>query len=253
MTCTMNPVMSDVRTPAVESRVLPASRMHRAIILGVLSTMLITCPVALPGQQPVSITTADSGMVAGLLWGSGNRGVVLVHGGRFDKTSWSSQAPAIAAAGFRVLAIDLRGTGESIAGAAGPDSLSNDVLAAVRFLRSEGATEVQVVGASLGGWAAAEASIAAADGEIAGLVLLAAPGIDHPERLRGRTLFVLAEHDTRSSGEVRLDAIRQQYARAGGLKELVLLGGSAHAQALFNTDQGPRLLAEILRFLTAAR
>jgi thioesterase domain-containing protein len=225
--------------------------MHKTAIVVLLSAAVIACPTPTFGQRSISFAAADSGVVAGLLWGSGIRGVVLVHGGRHDMTSWSPQAPTIAEAGFRVLAIDLRGRGESTAGTAGPDSLSHDVLGAVRFLRSEGATEVHVVGASLGGWAAAEAAIAAAEGEIAGLVLLAAPGIDHPERLRGRTMFVVAEHDARGSGELRLDAICQQHARAGGSKELLLLDGTAHAQALFDTDQGPLLLAEIIRFLIA--
>jgi len=35
-----------------------------------------------------------------------------------------------------------------------------------------------------------------------------------------------------------------------GPKELVILDGSAHAQFLFATDQGARLMREILRFLS---
>jgi len=33
-------------------------------------------------------------------------------------------------------------------------------------------------------------------------------------------------------------------------KELVVLKGSAHAQFIFETDQGERLLGEIIRFLS---
>jgi hypothetical protein len=32
---------------------------------------------------------------------------------------------------------------------------------------------------------------------------------------------------------------------------MILLDGDAHAQFLFETDQGPRVMREILRFLTA--
>lgn len=34
-------------------------------------------------------------------------------------------------------------------------------------------------------------------------------------------------------------------------KELVILEGSAHAQFIFTTDQGERLMREILRFISA--
>jgi hypothetical protein len=48
----------------------------------------------------------------------------------------------------------------------------------------------------------------------------------------------------------RLPQIREQYEKASGPKELVLLDGSAHAQFIFQTDQGERLMHEILRFLS---
>src|SRR6185437_6603925 len=43
------------------------------------------------------------------LYGSGTRGVVLAHGGRFHKESWKKQAEALADAGFLVLAVRFRG------------------------------------------------------------------------------------------------------------------------------------------------
>ena len=46
-------------------------------------------------------------------------------------------------------------------------------------------------------------------------------------------------------------SIRDQYARAPGPKELVILEGSTHAQFVFETEQGERLMFEILRFLSA--
>ena len=52
------------------------------------------------------------------------------------------------------------------------------------------------------------------------------------------------------SRSLRLPEIRDQYERAPEPKQLVILEGSAHAQHIFNTDQGERLMREILRFLT---
>ena len=43
--------------------------------------------------------------------------------------------------------------------------------------------------------------------------------------------------------------ISEHYARAPQPKQLIVLEGSAHAQFLFATDQGPRLFREIESFL----
>ena len=51
--------------------------------------------------------------------------------------------------------------------------------------------------------------------------------------------------------KLRLPKIREQYQGATEPKEFVILNGSAHAQFIFKTDQGDRLMREILRFLSA--
>jgi len=203
----------------------------------------------------VHFATADGGVVYADVYGAGEDAVVLAHGARFTKESWATQAPAIAKSGFRVLAIDFRGRGQSRGGSSpdAADALYLDVLAAVRYLREHGATTVSVVGASLGGWATARAAVAAPPGEIDAVILLAAPPIDEPEEIQGRKLFITAREDTDGHGRRRLDTIRQQYKRASKPKELVVLDGSAHAQFIFETKEGTRLMDEILRFLTAPR
>lgn len=191
-------------------------------------------------------------MVHADLYGKGERGVVLAHGGRFTKESWASQAQSLARADFRVLAIDFRGRGQSRGGPQ-PDSQNDvhlDVLAAVRYLHDTGAANVSVVGASFGGWAAARAAAEAEGGEIDRLVLLAASPIDEPQRLTGRKLFITTRDDFSGDGVLRLPGIRDQFERAPGPKELVVLDGDAHAQYIFETDQGQRLMREIVRFLS---
>ncbi|MCI0569040.1 MAG: alpha/beta hydrolase [Acidobacteria bacterium] len=201
----------------------------------------------------VSFSSPDGGLVYADVYGKGDRGVVLAHGGRFNKESWESQARELAAAGFRVLALDFRGYGKS-KGPGDSDPLSAplhlDVLAAVRHLRQAGAKTVSVVGGSMGGSAAADASIDAEPGEIDRLILLGAAPIKSPERVKGRKLFITARDDTTASGTPRLIKIREQFEKSPGPKELVILEGSAHAQFLFETEQGDRLMGEILRFLS---
>jgi pimeloyl-ACP methyl ester carboxylesterase len=221
--------------------------MHYLRVLA--ATLVLAGPAA--AQQLVSFPTQDGGVVYADLYGKGERGVVLAHGGRFNKESWAKQAPILAKAGFRVLAIDFRGRGQSHGpqSASGDDGAEYDVLAAVRYLRKNGAKTVSVVGASFGGEAAADASIDAEPGEIDGLVLLAA-WTDRPAaKMKGRKLFIVARDDASADG-LRLPKIRANYEQAVGPKELIILDGSAHAQFLFATDQAERLMREIVRFLS---
>ena len=204
-------------------------------------------------QEQVSFSTQDGGVVYADRYGEGDRGVVLAHGGRLDKASWEKQARALAKAGFHTLAIDFRGRGQSRGGAQSQsrdDGLRFDVLAAVRYLRETGAKTVSVVGASFGGGAAAEASVEAKPGEIDRLVLLAHSPIEQPERMKGRILFIISRDDPHADGSPRLVEFREQYERAPDPKEMVILEGSAHAQFIFETEQGERLMREILRFLS---
>ncbi len=232
-------------------------------MMNLLLVGILTCAVAVLAQaqtatvtpQEVSFPTQDGGLIYANLYGKGERGVVLAHGGRFTKESWEKQTPVLVEAGFRVLAIDFRGRGKSRGGneaQSADGGVGFDVLAAIRYLRRSGVKTVSVVGASFGGGAAAEAAIEAKKGEIDGLVLLAHSPITHPEKMKGRKLFILARDDFSGDNKIpRLPKIREQYEKASGPKELVLLEGSAHAQFIFETEQGERLLCEIVRFLLA--
>ena len=176
---------------------------------------------------------------------------MLAHGGRFTKESWRKQAEAFAEAGFRVLAIDFRGYGQSWELGTETEDWKHypDVLAAVRYLHNAGAKSVSVVGASMGGDAAGDASAASNPGEIDRIVFLGSEGGDSPERLKGRKLFIVTRGDESGDGP-RLPGITEHYRKAPEPKKLVILEGSAHAQFIFDTDQGPRLLKEMLHFLS---
>jgi pimeloyl-ACP methyl ester carboxylesterase len=204
-------------------------------------------------QKTVPIATEDGGTVYADIYGAGDRGVVLAHGGRFNKGSWAKQARVLEKAGFVVLALDFRGYGES----SGPGDkdpmdapLDLDVLAAVRYLHAMGAKDVSIVGASMGGGAAGDASIAAMPGEIDRIVFLGSAPNKPADKLKSSSLFIVARDDASGDGP-RLPGIRRQFEMAPQPKELIVLEGSAHAQFLFDTDQGERVMREILRFLSA--
>jgi len=203
-------------------------------------------------QKAVVFPNADGGVVSADSYGAGERGIVLAHGGRFNKGSWGKQAQALAAAGFRVLAIDFRGYGQS-RGPGDSDPMSAplhlDVLAAVRYLRKTGSKTVSVVGASMGGGAAGDASILSEPGEIDRLVFLGAAPNGPAAKLKAISLFIVTRDDANADG-LRLPGIRAQYEKAPQPKELIIVEGSAHAQFLFQTDQGEKVMCEILRFLS---
>ena len=101
------------------------------------------------------------------------------------------------------------------------------------------------------GGAAADATIAAAPGEIERLVLLGTGGGDGPTaKLKGRLLFIVGRDDTNGDG-LRLPGIMAKYEKAPQPKKLVLIESSAHAQFLFMTKHGDEVMREIMRFLAA--
>jgi pimeloyl-ACP methyl ester carboxylesterase len=190
--------------------------------------------------------------VEGDVYGSGNRGVLLVHGGRFNKESWRKQAQALSDAGFLVFALRFRGDRTRPDGSpsaeGSPEDNALDVLGGVAELKRRGALVVSAVGASLGGDAVGDAIARSKPGEIERAVFLGSSGGEAPGNLTGRKLFIVARDDQGEGG--RVDEIKRHYAAAPMPKRLLLLEGSAHAQFLFDTPQAERLMSEIRRFLS---
>jgi len=116
----------------------------------------------LAGFREVSIAAADGVELSGW-WRPGARdgAVVLVHGWGANREQMLPQALPLAARGFGVLLLDLRGHGNSGGRASGGDREQLDVAAAVAFLASQpGVAWIGAAGFSLGG---ASVGLAAAD------------------------------------------------------------------------------------------
>ncbi|HTF08138.1 MAG TPA: alpha/beta hydrolase [Asanoa sp.] len=106
--------------------------------------------------EKVVLTTSDGVELAAARFGTGPRGLVLVHQLGSDLCGWFPQARRWAGEGYQVIAFDQRCDGLSECG--GPEP-ATDVPAATAELRRNGAKTVQVIGASRG---AAIALVAAA-------------------------------------------------------------------------------------------
>jgi len=227
--------------------------------LRLLAFGFAVCASSMSAQQHVSIPVVDksSGKIAQIqadLYGSGNRAVLLAHGGRFNKDSWRKQAPILARAGFLVLAINYRGDAFNPDGS--PSALGTDddnaidVQAAVAYLQSIGAKSISAIGGSLGGDAVGDAEARSQAAIFDKMIFLGSEGGDAPEKLRGRKLFIVAREDSNGAGP-RLPGISKHYQQAPEPKQLIVMDGSAHAQHLFDTAEGPQLIREILKFLRA--
>ena len=124
----------------------------------------------------ISLTTSDGVKITATTYGEGEKGVVLIHEEDRSKTDWSYLGEKLAGRGFFVIAPDLRGHGASLP----PDVLTDtdypkmqsDVDVCVKYLRTEGATNVAMVGSKLGGSLALFS--AAADPEV-GMVIVLSP------------------------------------------------------------------------------
>jgi len=138
------------------------------------------------GQRLVKFPLQDSPVeIQADLYGSGTRGVILAHGGRFHKESWKKQAQTLTDAGFLVLAVRFRGDGPNPDGSPGSFGSTTDnaadVLAAVSYLHRIGVKTVSAVGASMGGDAVGEANAKSSPGNISRIILLGSSGGDAPK------------------------------------------------------------------------
>jgi pimeloyl-ACP methyl ester carboxylesterase len=209
------------------------------------------------GQASADVTPVQIALgqdtLYGLRAGKGARGVVLIHGsGQRGVCVWQQEIPALAAQGFRTLAVDHRCVGQSTC-VAGAVDLVADIAAAAQHLRAAGATTVSVIGASAG-TAQVIVAAAAAGPPITAVVALSPGRLDDDVRRTGerpRTarqaapeirvpmLYVVAADDRLSSvaavqelNEATPRPYRGLLSRPDGghAQELLYSGGTASAE-----------------------
>lgn len=211
------------------------------------------------GARSAWLTTGDGYKVAAWYWPVKGDisvpGIILLHQRGKDKSSWGSFPAKLVSEGFAVIAIDLRGHGETLGpnGQAIPlDSLSDadyqamlyDVGAAHAYLAQQKGVDgdrVGIIGASIG--ANLGLLYAAQDRRIRTVVALS-PGLDYKslkplaamKGLDKRPLFLLASKGDKAS----LDCIHtlEQAAVKEAPVSLREFDGSAHGTDLLSTQPG---------------
>jgi pimeloyl-ACP methyl ester carboxylesterase len=116
---------------------------------------------------------ADGNRLVASEMGQGDRCVLLLHGGGQTRHAWAKTGFALARAGWRAVALDQRGHGDSAWSPEGryaaPDFAADAAVVAVTMAQEHGAPPV-AIGASLGGIASLLACTRGA--RLAGLVLV---------------------------------------------------------------------------------
>ncbi len=208
--------------------------------------MIFICFSLKAPAAEVSFITDDQATIYADFQKRGGHAIVLAHGAIFNKESWGVFGRVLSDKNYSLLAIDFRGYGKSTSGKQS-HGFYKDILAAIQFLKAQqGISQITVLGASMGGAAAAKASVYAQPGDIKQLILLSPASIYQPEKLKGAILFIASED------EYLVDALQALYRQAPEPKKLVLIPGNAHAQHIFKTSQAELLTKTITDFLATS-
>ena len=248
------------------SRFSHGSVLLPSLLIGVAAVLVAACgsvkgtPIPSPSADAarrVTFMTADGAELKGRVFGRGDTGVVLAHMYPSDQSVWWPFARTLKEHGYMALTFNFRGygEGENLSGGDKKEikSIPQDVEAAMKFLRSEGATAIFLVGASMGGAAALKA---ASGGDVRGVVALSAPvdfrGLSmRGDRVRLPVLMLAANGDrgAKNSAEVMIDQ-----GIVGEDTEFVLYeGGADHGSDLLFGRHGDKARSQILRFFTERR
>jgi esterase/lipase len=203
--------------------------------------------------RTVTFTASYSATLNGTLYGNGATAVIFSNMGANKQSDWSQVAERVARRGYMTLTYDNRywranGTIDNSARVFVPD----DLRAAMKFMREQGAQRVALVGASLGSMASLKVG---AETNPAAVVIMSSPidrqalpflvTSDDVRAIASPKLFLVAENDALGfTGDVK-----KMYEVARAPKQLELFAGTAHGTDVFKTSDGDVVIETLLKFL----
>jgi pimeloyl-ACP methyl ester carboxylesterase len=239
---------------------------NRAGVLGSLAAVALIVPAcggatsagSSSGSKEVTFESSDGVSLSGRLFGpdEGTVGVVLAHMFPSDQSAWFAFAKRLGGQGYRVLTFDFRGycPGGEAGCSEGEKQIAGiwqDVGGAVAALRSEGVTDIGLVGASMGG--TASLIVASQEGkgidavvtlsaptEFEGLVADAAVLAD----ISAAKLFLAGHEDIAAA-----QAVNAFYEESIQPKRPVILTTDDHGTDILTGNQAGIASTEIIRWL----
>ena len=190
----------------------------------------------------ISFTTDDSCKIDAAFFEADKQKVVIfAHGAIFNKESWYFLAEKFQTLGISSLSIDFRGYGNST------NKNSNqkyyDILGAVQYLSIKGFTDINIIGASMGGNAVLQALSHTKDSLISKVVLLAPAGGPLITSKTINKLIIVSEK------ERLYNRVKLIYSKSAEPKILKEFQGNAHAQHLFKSKHSEQLTQLIIDFI----
>jgi pimeloyl-ACP methyl ester carboxylesterase len=244
-------------------------RPIRAPVVAIVATALLAAcgsePAPTPDSRAITFASEDGTSLAGRVFGpeDADAGVVLAHMFPADQRSWFDFADRLASRGYRVLTFDFRGycpggDGGCSEGEKQIGETWRDVVGAIDELRSEGVTEVGLVGASMGGTASIVA--AAQDQVDAGVVITLSAPVSFEElevtpetvlQVEAAKLFLAGHEDTDAAASAQT-----LYDQSVQPKRVTILTTGDHGTDILSGNQGSAATNEIMdwldRYLPAA-
>lgn len=203
----------------------------------------------LMGLTTVALPSGDAIIQCDLYGGlPARRAVVLCHGQSWDATGWRDIAPRFVERGIPALALNFRGYDGST-GKTTYESTVADVAAAKTYLRAQGAAEIALVGASMGGYAVLASSF---EGDIECVVSISSPvnALDDAlaRRITGRKLFICADADSLGAAP----HVTHTFGVVASPKTLMMHGGQEHSAGMFHAPYGASVIQTMLDFVATA-
>ncbi len=212
-------------------------------------------PAARGGAPPASQRVtfrADDGVALGATWyepaSRPAPAVILVHMLQKSRRDWDQLAARMAGEGIGVLAVDLRGHGESQGGAQDYPAMVQDVKAARRYVSSRAdvtPARIGLAGASIG---ATLAALAAAEDTGFSSVALLSPTLEYRSlridaavrKYGARPLLLVASDDDGYAART----VKELQKAGGGVRDMILLTRAGHGTAMLasESDLGQRLV-----------
>jgi acetyl esterase/lipase len=221
------------------------------------SNSVTVTPKPAPTETTIKVPFAmsDGLTIVGIYYSAPVRpapAALLLHMNGSNKESWKSFAPLLQAAGYNVLAIDLRGHGETGGGVdwtKAPADIS-EVLRQLRSLPGVDPSRVTIIGASIGGNLAI---VGCAQTLACKSAILISPALDYEgvktldavTKYGKNPLLIVASRDDKPTGtdSVILDKAAQ------GNHTLKLYDGTVHGTNLFSTQ--PDLATLLIQWLAS--